>query len=214
MPACVQPSAALDRRSAHPLEVLPRLQPRPRAGEPGLVGAAQGHHAARHRRLHPSRPGSTTCGRTCVPAEPGLFRLAPGARGRRSPGGCRRALHAPVRFMLSVEISTIYKRDDRTRKVHHLIYLPDLDAVARFNAGSATVRAGSAATSARTAGRSSAWTRGTCWRSRWRRARTASWCRRTSGRRGSPRWAPSPASTRSPTATPTWPSTSTRSRPG
>src|SRR5256884_5957639 len=36
--------------------------------------------------------------------------------------------------MLSVEISTIYKRDDRTRKVHHLIYLPDLDAVARFNA--------------------------------------------------------------------------------
>ncbi|MQA27769.1 MAG: AAA family ATPase, partial [Micromonosporaceae bacterium] len=37
------------------------------------------------------------------------------------------------RFMLSVEISTIYKRDDRTRKVHHLIYLPDLDAVARFN---------------------------------------------------------------------------------
>jgi PHP family Zn ribbon phosphoesterase len=35
--------------------------------------------------------------------------------------------------MLSVEISTIYKRADRTRKVHHLIYLPDLDAVARFN---------------------------------------------------------------------------------
>ena len=39
----------------------------------------------------------------------------------------------PVRFQLSVEISTIYKRGDRTRKVHHLIYLPDLDAVARFN---------------------------------------------------------------------------------
>ena len=35
--------------------------------------------------------------------------------------------------MLSVEISTIYKRDDRTRKVHHLIYMPDLDAAARFN---------------------------------------------------------------------------------
>jgi uncharacterized protein (TIGR00375 family) len=35
--------------------------------------------------------------------------------------------------MLSVEISTIYKRDDRTRKVHHLIYLPDLEAAARFN---------------------------------------------------------------------------------
>ena len=67
-----------------------------------------------------------------VPAEPGLYRLAPDAR-RRSPAGCRPAMHAPVRFMLSVEISTIYKRDDRTRKVHHLIYLPDLEAVARFN---------------------------------------------------------------------------------
>src|SRR3954470_13999483 len=38
-----------------------------------------------------------------------------------------------VCFMLSVEISTIYKRDDRTRKVHHLIYLPDFPAVERFN---------------------------------------------------------------------------------
>ncbi|TML31831.1 MAG: AAA family ATPase [Actinobacteria bacterium] len=63
-----------------------------------------------------------------VPAEPGLFRLD--APGRPLPPSV--AGHE-VRFMLSVEISTIYKRDDRTRKVHHLIYLPDLDAVARFN---------------------------------------------------------------------------------
>ena len=35
--------------------------------------------------------------------------------------------------MFSVEISTIYKRDDRTRKVHHLVYLPDVPAVERFN---------------------------------------------------------------------------------
>ncbi len=68
-----------------------------------------------------------------VPAEPGLYRLAPDREAevaRRLPG----IVHAPVRFMLSVEISTIYKRDDRTRKVHHLIYLPDLEAVERFNA--------------------------------------------------------------------------------
>jgi DNA helicase II / ATP-dependent DNA helicase PcrA len=67
------------------------------------------------------------------PAEPGLFRLSPEAEERitqRLPPSVR----GPVRFMLSVEISTIYKRDDRTRKVHHLIYLPDLAAVARFNA--------------------------------------------------------------------------------
>jgi DNA helicase II / ATP-dependent DNA helicase PcrA len=66
------------------------------------------------------------------PAEPGLYRLAPDREeeiARRLPATVR----APVRFILSVEISTIYKRDDRTRKVHHLIYLPDLDAVARFN---------------------------------------------------------------------------------
>src|SRR5688572_29482366 len=68
-----------------------------------------------------------------IPAEPGLYRLRPEAEAevaRRLPAN----LHAPVRFLLSVEISTIYKRDDRTRKVHHLVYLPDLDAVARFNA--------------------------------------------------------------------------------
>lgn len=66
------------------------------------------------------------------PAEPGLFRLAPEREehiARRLPPN----LHAPVRFMLSVEISTIYKRADRTRKVHHLIYLPDFEAVERFN---------------------------------------------------------------------------------
>src|SRR5258705_5288366 len=66
------------------------------------------------------------------PAEPGLFRLSTETEARvarRLPAN----VHATVRFMLSVEISTIYKRDDRTRKVHHLIYLPDLSAAARFN---------------------------------------------------------------------------------
>jgi uncharacterized protein (TIGR00375 family) len=63
------------------------------------------------------------------PAEPGLYRLA-GPVKPLPPSVADRE----VRFMLSVEISTIYKRDDRTRKVHHLVYLPDLDAVARFNA--------------------------------------------------------------------------------
>jgi uncharacterized protein (TIGR00375 family) len=68
-----------------------------------------------------------------VPAEPGVYRLRPEREAevtRRLPPVLS---GADVRFMLSVEISTIYKRDDRTRKVHHLIYLPDLDAVARFN---------------------------------------------------------------------------------
>ncbi|ROO52564.1 uncharacterized protein (TIGR00375 family) [Micromonospora sp. Llam0] len=71
------------------------------------------------------------------PAEPGLYRLSPEAERdvarRLPPRLASEAETDPVRYMLSVEISTIYKRGDRTRKVHHLIYLPDLDAVARFN---------------------------------------------------------------------------------
>jgi ATP-dependent DNA helicase UvrD/PcrA len=69
---------------------------------------------------------------TLVPAEPGLFRLRDDAEHEIAqclPPSCRR----PVRFMLSVEISTIYKRADRTRKVHHLVYAPDFDTVRRFN---------------------------------------------------------------------------------
>lgn len=68
------------------------------------------------------------------PAEPGLYRLSADAESdvsKRLPPKLSET--PPARFMLSVEISTIYKRDDRTRKVHHLIYLPDLDAAARFN---------------------------------------------------------------------------------
>jgi DNA helicase-2/ATP-dependent DNA helicase PcrA len=67
---------------------------------------------------------------TLVPAEPGLFRLREDlerAVEGRLPASCR----GPVRFMLSVEISTIYKRAERTRKVHHLLYMPDLESAAR-----------------------------------------------------------------------------------
>jgi len=66
--------------------------------------------------------------RNLVPAEPGMFRLRPDLEREvqgRLPAACR----APVRFVLSSEISTIYKRDGRTRKVHHLLYAPSLAAV-------------------------------------------------------------------------------------
>lgn len=70
-----------------------------------------------------------------VPDGAGLFRLrdelvhALEARAGQQPLGAEPAgagSLGAVRFMLQVEISTIYKRDDRTRKVHHLIYVPDL----------------------------------------------------------------------------------------
>lgn len=72
---------------------------------------------------------------TLVEAEPGLFRLNPddeAAVARRLPPLL--AALPSARFMLSVEISTIYKAGDRTRKVHHLIYLPSLEAAERFAA--------------------------------------------------------------------------------
>ena len=68
-----------------------------------------------------------------VPAEPGLFRLRPDlerAVEERLPPACRSSGSA-VRFMLSVEISTIYKKFDKTRKIHHLIYTPDFEATER-----------------------------------------------------------------------------------
>jgi ATP-dependent DNA helicase UvrD/PcrA len=67
-----------------------------------------------------------------VGAGDGLYRLKDeGEVTKRLPGSLQTA--TPATFMLSVEISTIYKRDDRTRKVHHLIYMPDFEAATRFN---------------------------------------------------------------------------------
>jgi len=37
-----------------------------------------------------------------------------------------------VRFLLEVEISTIYKQGDKVRKVHHLLYAPDLASADRM----------------------------------------------------------------------------------
>ncbi|PSK90885.1 uncharacterized protein (TIGR00375 family) [Murinocardiopsis flavida] len=82
-----------------------------------VVGTGDFTHPAWRAELHTK----------LVPAEPGLFRLAPEIEERvlrTLPPSCR----TPTRFMLSVEISTIYKRGDRTRKVHHLLYAPNLAA--------------------------------------------------------------------------------------
>ncbi|MFD1047611.1 endonuclease Q family protein, partial [Kibdelosporangium lantanae] len=75
---------------------------------------------------------------TLEPAEPGLFKLRDDIDAevlRKLPP----TLHGQVRFMLEVEISTIYKRDDRTRKVHHLCYVPSFEAADRFTAALAKI---------------------------------------------------------------------------
>ncbi len=66
-----------------------------------------------------------------VPAEPGLFRLRDEAEAA-VVAELHPSCHGPVRFALSVEISTIYKAGERTRKIHHLILLPDFDSVDRL----------------------------------------------------------------------------------
>lgn len=63
----------------------------------------------------------------------GLYRLRPAlaaAVARDVPPACRRV----VRFVPQVEISTIYKHDGRTRKIHHLVLMPDLEGMGRFAA--------------------------------------------------------------------------------
>ena len=75
---------------------------------------------------------------TLVPAEPGLFRVRPDLERRLhrdTPASCA----GPVRFVLSVEISTIYRRDERTRKVHHLLYAPSFEAADRITAALAKI---------------------------------------------------------------------------
>ena len=68
-----------------------------------------------------------------LPAEGGLFRLKPGLEktaARAVPAVCQ----GTTRFMLSVEIATIYKRDGKTRKVHHAIYVPSFARAERLTA--------------------------------------------------------------------------------
>ncbi len=56
------------------------------------------------------------------PAESGLYRLKPELqiKNSSSPAG-------NVRFLLTTELSTIYKKNDRVRKVHHVIFLPNIE---------------------------------------------------------------------------------------
>ncbi len=65
-----------------------------------------------------------------VPAEAGLYRLRRTfRRDGEVPPSCRKK----VRFLLTAEISTIYAREGKTRKVHHLLLARNLNAAERIN---------------------------------------------------------------------------------
>jgi uncharacterized protein (TIGR00375 family) len=79
---------------------------------------------------HPAWLGELEQG--LVPAEPGLFRLRDEldrAVTERLPRSCRGSL----RFLLAVEVSTAFHRDGRARRMHHLLYVPALEAAATLN---------------------------------------------------------------------------------
>ncbi|MDD5738902.1 MAG: endonuclease Q family protein [Candidatus Pacebacteria bacterium] len=59
------------------------------------------------------------------PAEPGMFRIRNQESGIKDNG---------TRFILSSEISCIYKKNDKVRKIHILILAPSFKAVERINA--------------------------------------------------------------------------------
>ncbi len=67
------------------------------------------------------------------PAEPGFYRLKDEAAIPTILPGVPQS-ETVVRFLLSAEISSIYKRGGATRKVHNLLYLPDFTAAERLNA--------------------------------------------------------------------------------
>ena len=63
-------------------------------------------------------------------SDSGLLTLRDPPRDAGVPASCR----SQVSFLLSGEISCIYRKAGRTRKVHCLVYLPDFAAARRLNA--------------------------------------------------------------------------------
>ncbi len=63
------------------------------------------------------------------PAGNGLFRL----RREHEPAGVPASCGADVSFLLSAEISCIYRKGEKTRKVHCIVFMPDFASAERLN---------------------------------------------------------------------------------
>ncbi len=72
-----------------------------------------------------------------VPEEHGFFRLKDEPKGQAIEGlSCR---DIDIRFCLSSEISSIYKKNDRVRKVHSLVFAPNLETASKISAKLSTI---------------------------------------------------------------------------
>lgn len=80
----------------------------------GLVGTGDFTHPAWRAAMREA----------LIPAEEGLYLLRGESRLPAEAAGA----DEPARFVVTGEISTIYKKNGKTRKVHSLILLPGLDA--------------------------------------------------------------------------------------
>jgi uncharacterized protein (TIGR00375 family) len=70
-----------------------------------------------------------------APGEPGLLTL----RDLPHPSGVFESCRAEISFVISGEISCIYKKRGKTRRVHCLVYLPEFAAARRLNAALARI---------------------------------------------------------------------------
>ncbi len=72
-----------------------------------------------------------------VPAEPGFFRLKEEGGPPALPDVTPEPV--PVRFVLTAEVSSIYKKHHKVRKVHNILFAPDFESVERINAKLAAI---------------------------------------------------------------------------
>ncbi|WP_291322943.1 UvrD-helicase domain-containing protein [Desulfonatronospira sp.] len=68
-----------------------------------------------------------------VQAEDGLLQLRQDNDLSSYIPGFEHKLHGKTRFMLSAEISSIYKQGGKVRKIHNLVFLPSLEKALKFN---------------------------------------------------------------------------------
>ena len=67
------------------------------------------------------------------PAEPGLFKLKDVIAKKIDETLPSSIKNNPIRFILTTEVSTIYYKNGKARKLHSLITLPSFSAVKKFN---------------------------------------------------------------------------------